>query len=151
MPQNQAIFARILIVVSPYTLNSKSQALVQGPGRRVRLAHLECGHARALGDGIAHDLVEKATRNALPAETFVHGEAVDVQLVEDDPARALAHEISRGAARHVDPRHVRVFEFPLDRFGAPAVRETAALERRDFREVRGRRRAADANVCGCGS
>jgi hypothetical protein len=147
MPQNQAVFARVLIVVSPYTLNSKSQTLIQGACRRVRLPHLERGHARALGDGIAHHLVEEPACDALPPDTFIDGQAVDVQLIEDDPARTVGDQISRGRPRDIDPRHIRVLELPLDGLRAPAVGETAALQRRDLGQVVGRRRATDTNVC----
>ena len=83
--------------------------------------------------------VEQPARQPAPAPRLVHGQAVDVQLVEDHPARAVRRRARPGGvAHHVQPRDVGVLELPPDGVGAPGLVNVAALQRLDRGEV-GRR------------
>src|SRR5262249_36897264 len=92
IPQNERVFARLLVVVAAHGFDMEVQTLVQRTGGDVRLPDFERRAACAAGDRIAKDFAEQLARQAAAPELGLDREAVDVELVEDHPAGAIGCE-----------------------------------------------------------
>src|SRR5262249_46812159 len=83
IPQNERVFARLLVVIAANGFNVEGQAFVQRTGGDVRLPDFERGAACAAGDRFAKDFAEQPARQATAPELGLDRKAVDVKLVEN--------------------------------------------------------------------
>src|ERR1043166_8359117 len=79
IPQNECVFAGVLVVVAPDRLDVEPQALVERPRRGVRLPHFERRARRPGGDRIAKDFFEQPPRKSPSPPGEIDGQTINVE------------------------------------------------------------------------
>src|SRR5687767_14450176 len=87
-PQNQAILLWLRVVLGPRRRDRETETLVEAPGGEIGFPHLQgCPPDTRPGSVHQHMLHEEAAQSLAP-EWKVDDQGVDVQFVEEEPARA---------------------------------------------------------------
>ena len=111
----------LLVVVAPDAFDAEAEAFVERARGLVRLPDLERRDSRARPPRASRNTcAQQPPRQSAPAPRRIDGQAVDVQLVEDHPARAVGDErADPGVAHDVEARDVGVARAPSGCDSAP--------------------------------
>src|SRR6185503_507586 len=105
MPEDESVLLRILIITATDGLHLEAETLVEAPAGLVRLPHLQRSAASAGRGRIPQDSVQQPPGYPLPPLSLVDSDTVDVQLVEDHPARAISDDGAVLTPGGVHPGH----------------------------------------------
>src|SRR5687767_1455484 len=96
------------VVIRSSARDRESQLFIELQRGPVRAADLQYRAPCPLASGIREHVAEKRAREPLPAVVAPHGQAVDVQLVEDQPTGTERRDGRLGGARDVNARDLGI-------------------------------------------
>src|SRR5579864_7451413 len=92
MPQDEGILPRQLVVVASHGIDHEPERQVEPSSRLIRPPDFQSGGPRARINRVAKHLPEEPPGDSAAALALVHGEAVDMEFIEDEPAGAVGHD-----------------------------------------------------------